>query len=106
MERNHRHPLSIDEFLEIECVGHVSSVQDKVKRECPGLGPVFVLGANEFFGTESERIFLLIGSVGDSVRFSTERRGPKETKLAKTAAERAKGVNVCNELEELFHLIY
>lgn len=50
-------------FDQIECVGHVSGIEDKVKGESPGFGPVFVMGADELFGVKGEGVVAFGGGV-------------------------------------------
>lgn len=50
-------------FDEVECLGHVRGVEDKIKGKGPGFGPVFVLGADEFFGAKGEGIVAFGGGV-------------------------------------------
>ena len=74
-------------FLEVESVGHIGGVEHEVECESPGFSPVFVLGANEFFGAKFEGIFFLIGSVGYGVDFGAESFRPQESKVTETTAE-------------------
>lgn len=50
-------------FNQVECVGHVGGVENKVKRKSPGFGPVFVLSADEFFGSKGEGVVTFGGGV-------------------------------------------
>lgn len=50
-------------FDQIEFVGHVGGVEDKVKGKSPGFCPVFVLGADEFFGAKGEGVVAFGGGV-------------------------------------------
>lgn len=61
-------------FGQIECVGHVGGVEDKVKGKGPGLGPLFVLGANELFGAEGKGVVAFGGCMRDRVGFRAECR--------------------------------
>lgn len=73
-------------FSEIEGMSHVSSIQDKIEGQCPGFGPILVLGTNKLFSAKSERVFFFAGAVGECICFSTEGRGPEESKMTETTA--------------------
>lgn len=53
-------------------MGHVGGIEDKVKGKGPGLGPVFVLGADEFFGAKGEGVVAFGGCVRDRIGFGAE----------------------------------
>lgn len=61
-------------FGQIECMGHVGGVEDEVKGKSPGLGPLFVLGADELLGAEGEGVVAFGGCVRDCIGFGAERR--------------------------------
>lgn len=63
-------------------MGHVGCVEDEIKGEGPCLGPVFIGGADEFFGAEGEGVVLFRRAVGDGVGFGAEGGGPEEAEVA------------------------
>lgn len=78
-------------FCEIEGVRHVGSIQDEIEGECPGLSPIFVFSTNELFSAKCERVFLFVRTMRDCIGFSTEGRGPEESKMTKATTDN--GVN-------------
>lgn len=78
-------------FLEVEGVRHVGSIQNEIECECPGFGPIFAFGTNELFSAKSERVFFFVGTMRECVSFSTEGRGPEESKVTETTTKN--GVN-------------
>lgn len=63
-------------------MGHVGGVEDEVKGKSPGLGPLFVLGADELLGAEGEGVVAFGGCVRDCIGFGAERRWPEKREVA------------------------
>lgn len=67
--------------VEVEFVGHVSSVDDEVEGESVRLLPVLLSGADEVVSTKSESIILLVRRVRNGVDLSTESISPEKGKV-------------------------
>ena len=48
-----------DVFLDVEGVCHVRGVEDEIKGEGPGFGPVFFRRDDELFGAHFQRVVFL-----------------------------------------------
>ena len=73
-------------FLEVEGVRHVCGIEDEVKFEGVGFGPVFLRGNDEFLGAHLFGIGFFAGGVGKDVDLGAEGIGPKDAEVAETAA--------------------
>ena len=68
--------------VQVELVGHVGAVDDKVVGECERLGPVLVTAGDEVVGSEAKSVVLLVGAVGDGSDFSTESLCPQKSEVS------------------------
>ena len=73
-------------FLKVEGVGHVCGVEDEVKFESVGFGPVLFGGEDEFFGAHFLGVGFFAGGVGHDGDFGAEGGGPEDAEVAESAA--------------------
>ena len=67
---------------DIESVGHVSGVEDKVEREREVFRPVLISTGDEVLRAEFERIIFLVRRVRDGRHLGTEGIRPHDSKMA------------------------
>lgn len=66
----------------LECVCHVTAVEDKIKLKCMGLGPVLLSRDNSIFCSELLDVLDLTRAVSKGVRFGAQRNSPLEAEVA------------------------